>query len=514
MVPHLRGYAQHNIRLHRRVNVSRTIHLHSGIIILDPELETTASTITCSDGKVSAIDQNAPEGALLVDLHGQTMTPGFIDSHLHLMLGSSGAGDVDLSTCTDRNMFQEALHQGVKTIADDQWLIASGWSEQTLGESPTIDWIDCIQEVPVLCWRTDFHAAIVNSAALQLLDLPALENIVGGNACRYGIVKETALWEFVAPLVPSPNAEQVTSRLKQLARALHVDGITLVGAMEELQDVENYLFPLRDSLQVRMRLMIMDEPTVENINRCNHFANDPLVHVTGFKTFIDGTLGSRTAKMYAPYCDVDSSGVLVAHALQEDLDDWVQVVAKEGFAPVVHAIGDEAVGISLNALEHIPSDLIARIEHAQFIDPRDTNKLQGQWFGVQPLHKESDDAIAIQAVGKDRANRLHAWRAMLDAGSYLSFGSDWPIAPHSPIEAMAVAIRSGLTSKEALVATTTDAAKSLREPLAGKLQIGSFADATVLSCNPLQCDWDTQVPTVCMTIVAGVIQFQKEQAHA
>jgi predicted amidohydrolase YtcJ len=506
----VRGYVQDNIRLLLRVNVNRTTHLHSGIIILDPSAENYASSITFRDGVVSAIDDTAPPGAFLIDLHGQTLCPGFVDSHLHLILGSSGTGDVDLSQCKNRSTFEENLQHGLETIEKTQWLIASGWSEQTLGTLPTIDWVNCIQDVPVLCWCTDFHAAILNSAALKHLDLHSIENIVGGKECKRGIVKETALWEHVAPFIPTPSASKIESRLKVLSNSLHEDGITLVGAMEELKDVENFLFPLREELQIRMRLMLMDEPTADNFTRCIPFSNDPLITVTGFKTFIDGTLGSRTAKMYAPYSDVDSSGVLVGHALQGDIDDWVNAVVHGGFAPVMHAIGDEAVGVSLKSLQYVPRELIPRIEHAQFIDQRDSSSLQGQWFGVQPLHKPPDDEIALDAVGAKRASQLHNWRIMLDSGAKLSFGSDWPIAPHRPIEAMAVAIKSGLTPKEALVATTVDAAKSLREPLAGTLQISSFADATVLTCNPLECDWESQLPSVTMTIVGGVIQFQQE----
>jgi hypothetical protein len=103
---------------------------------------------------------------------------------------------------------------------------------------------------------------------------------------------------------------------------------------------------------------------------------------------------------------------------------------------------------------------------------------------------------------------------MLDGGARLSFGSDWPIAPHSPIKAMSAAILNGITPKEALVATTADAADSLREPLAGRLNIGCFADATLLDMNPLTCDWQKEMPAVIMTIVDGAIQFEQERTDA
>ena len=151
---------------------------------------------------------------------------------------------------------------------------------------------------------------------------------------------------------------------------------------------------------------------------------------------------------------------------------------------------------------------MSRIEHAQFISFEDMQLISGHWFGVQPLHKKDDDSIAPKAVGTTRSSTLHNWRGMLDAGAKLSFGSDWPIAPHTPINAIAAAIKHGLTPKEALVATTSDSADSLREPRAGRLVVGSFADATLLDCNPLTLDWQAKTPVVTMTIVQGTIQFQ------
>ena len=494
--------------------MSRTIHLHSGIIILDGINEKFATSITFKDGTVSAINQRVTDNAISIDLKGQTLVPGLIDSHLHLLLGSSGAGDVDLSTCTTRNTFEQQLLLGLDTLDADQWLIASGWSEQALGMTPQINWFDCIQDVPVLCWRTDFHAAILNQTAIDLLDLDAIQNIAGGQQCREGIIKETALWQHVCPVIPSSSSSQIERRLHDLAHALHTNGITLVGAMEELKDVEKFLFPMRHDLGLRMRIMSLDSPSPTTFQRCNVFKDDPFLAITGFKTFIDGTLGSRTAKMYQPYCDVQSSGLLVEHALDGTLDQWAYAVADAGYAPVMHAIGDQAVSLALSTLRTITTDVTPRIEHAQFISEEDLCFIDGQWFGVQPLHKKDDDQIAPQAVGQERASILHNWRCMLDGGARLSFGSDWPIAPHTPIKAMSAAILNGITPKEALVATTADAADSLREPLAGRLNIGCFADATLLDTNPLTCDWQKEIPAVIMTIVDGAIQFEQERTDA
>ena len=99
---------------------------------------------------------------------------------------------------------------------------------------------------------------------------------------------------------------------------------------------------------------------------------------------------------------------------------------------------------------------------------------------------------------------------MLDAGGLLSFGSDWPISPPDPLLAMQIAIMQGLTAQEALVATTSSAAKSLQTDQAGHLGIGAFADIAVLDQDPLKCDWKESTPSVTMTIVSGRVVYKKE----
>ena len=188
----------------------------------------------------------------------------------------------------------------------------------------------------------------------------------------------------------------------------------------------------------------------------------------------------------------------------------MHAVSSAGYAPVLHAIGDEAVGAALDVLEDVDPLLAPRIEHAQCIAERDLPALTGKFFGVQPAHQPADYQIGLKALGCERMSGLHNWRSMLDAGGVLSFGSDWPIAPPDPLLAMKIAILQGLTPKEALVASTLSAAKSLQTEQSGHLRIGAFADIAVLDQDPLKCDWKESIPSVTMTIVAGRVVYEKE----
>jgi hypothetical protein len=213
--------------------------------------------------------------------------------------------------------------------------------------------------------------------------------------------------------------------------------------------------------------------------------------------------------MYSDWCDAQGNGVWAGHAASGVLTNWIERVSEAGFAPVLHAIGDAAVGLALHELEGVDSNLVPRVEHAQCIAQQDLGLLHGRMFAVQPLHQPDDMKIAIQSLGENRIDELHNWRRMLEAGGILSFGSDWPIATPDPISAMAIAIGCGLTPSEALIASTTHAALSLRSEKAGNLGIGSYGDVVVLDQDPLKCDWKVDQPSVTMTILDGRIVYRR-----
>jgi predicted amidohydrolase YtcJ len=294
---------------------------------------------------------------------------------------------------------------------------------------------------------------------------------------------------------------------------MHARGITLIGTMETVEDMKQILSTLHREQIMRIRVMCLDDPTPDKIKFCTSM-NDEFLQVTGFKSFLDGSLGSRTAKMSEPWKDVEGDGVWAGVAASGVLNDWIATVTKSNFSPVVHAIGDQAVSLALDALADVSEELIPRIEHAQFIADRDIEKIRNKWFGIQPLHQPHDAVTASIAVNEQQASLLHNWRRMVDAGAKLSFGSDWPVAPPDPLSAMRVAIEQGLSRSEALAMSTSIAADSLRTPKAGRFEIGSYGDVVVLDRNPLECDWKKQSPSVIMTILGGKVLYGRDLRNA
>lgn len=445
----------------------------------------------------------------VVDLDGHVAVPGFIDSHLHLTYGASGLGDIDLSTATCKDDFITILAKASSQLSVNSWIAASGWSEQNLGEIPDKSWLDDFGDTPIICYSMDLHTAVINEPVIALLDMKRVSLMPGSEHIELGLVKEDALFEGISAILPEIDRQSKITRTRMAIRKMHEQGVTLVGTMETTDAVQHVLLFLAEEECMRFRVMCLDEPSSQAIEFCSSIDN-PYLQVSGFKSFLDGSLGSRTAKMYEPWHDGNGNGVWAGVAASNTFQDWLSCVTAAKFSPIVHAIGDQAVGLALDSMASISMDLLPRIEHAQFISKKDMNKVSGRCFGIQPLHQPHDAKMALKAVGSQRIGLLHDWRSMVDAGAALSFGSDWPVAPVDPIGAMQIAIRRGLSPQEVMKMSTSISADSLRSPQAGRLTVGSYGDVVVLDRHPFECDWKTSPPSVIMTIVAGVVVYQGE----
>ena len=484
--------------------MNRRIYIYNGQILIDPENSLFASSILITNGLVTSIDGTEPSEAQKIDLKGGFAMPGLVDSHIHLILASSGQGEVNFSGCRSKADFIN-LARNLYEHSSQSWLVGYGWSIDNLNELPNSSWIDFIVDKPVVFYSNDFHSALLNKALLSQLDLNEIQSMPGGEAIRNGIVKDDALFNCILPLIP----ELITSK-KILAtlngiQYLHSKGITSVGTMESLAELNEVLLPIQDKNLIRCRVMLLDEPTDSTLKLLNEFQNTDFLDVTGFKSFIDGSLGSRTAKMYRSWCDAEGAGEWAGHKSRGELDDWVKRVSSLNYSPIIHAIGDEGVGEALRVLRDNAQHLFGRIEHAQFIDQEDIDKISGQWFGVQPLHLIDDIPIAKTAVEESKASEMLNFRRMLDSGALLSFGSDWPVAPPNALEAIQIAVLNGLTVQEALMASTINGGKSLRSNNIGHLNIGAYGDVVLLDTSPFECNWNNDIPVVKMTIVGGKI---------
>ncbi|MBT8484356.1 MAG: amidohydrolase family protein, partial [Phycisphaerae bacterium] len=270
-----------------------------------------ARTVTTDGDRVVALDAARPAAAEVIDTGGYAL-PGFIDAHVHFIRGGLSLTQLDLASVRSRAEFEAAIADTHATLPDDAWLIARGWSQENWpGHAlPDRRWLAAAGARPTVCYRKDEHAALVNDAVLARCDLTT--PIKGGSIARdrdgepTGLMIEAAAWHRVNPLVPRPSRADLAHALDAAETYALDRGITTVGSMEYRKDVEAAYLPRRTHLRLRHRITLLDrswplDPDVLRFART--LPIDDRLAVIGAKSFLDGTLGLRTAAMLASYAD-------------------------------------------------------------------------------------------------------------------------------------------------------------------------------------------------------------------
>lgn len=505
------------------------------VLTMDPALDGAApapQSITIVRDRIAAVGSAAERGgALRVRLPGAVLLPGLIDSHVHLALGGESLLHLDLSGADSRPAFERRIAERHHALPRGRWLIASGWNEDGFKERtlPDRTWLAASGDRPTVCWRMDQHACVVNDAVLHQIGVDRLrQDPPGGRIGRdadgaaSGLLQESAAWQLVHPLTPSPDAPERRAAVRAAHRHLASLGLTSVGSMEYAKSVREIIASELAEFRLRMRVTLLDREWPIDCSVASSLPDHPMLAVIGMKTFVDGTLGSRTARMLQEYADDPGNrGLFLELASSGHLLEWTRLVREAGLSPSMHAIGDEAARVALDAIDR--SDVVGapavRVEHAQTLAAEDIPRFRGRFASMQPLHKAFDARTAGDRLGSNRMRRFFPFRSLLEAGARLAFGSDWPIVSPDPMLGMAAAItgraidgtivrpEENLTASEALRAYTSEAAACLGLRDAGVLRAGSLADCTIVDRDPLACDWSRARPIVLATLVGGRVMF-------
>jgi predicted amidohydrolase YtcJ len=264
-----------------------------------------------------------------------------------------------------------------------------------------------------------------------------------------------------------------------------------------------------------------------------HGHGDSWLRIGGLKGFVDGSLGSHTAAMLAPFTDApNDSGLLVN--TEKDLRDWTDAADKAGLQVIVHAIGDRAIRTQLDifarvARENAARDRRFRIEHAQHIAPADIARFRqlGVIPSMQPYHAIDDGRWADRVIGAERAKGTYAFKSLLDHGATLAFGSDWFVAPPTPLEGIYAATtrrtlddknpggwvpEQKITVEQALRAYTSGSAYAgFQEKDVGVLKAGMLADVVMIDRDLTRIAPETiRDARVVLTMVGGRIVFDRD----
>lgn len=410
-----------------------------------PEPEVRADAVLVEDGVIAAVGASDElrllnPNANVINAAGATLTPGLCDAHLHFVPWARARRQPDLSGAASRDEALERVRAGLAAVPGDLPLSGRGWNADAWRDAPDLASLDAVTgDRPVLLWRHDFHTYWVNSAALRAAGVTReTPDPEGGRFDRdasgalTGLVREHAVRAF-AKLEAQAGPEIEPALLDDAASALHALGITCVhdfqrGAMD---------FALMRSLAARRRLRVLqmvDEAQLEWLSLEGRASGDgdAWFRIGALKLFADGTLGSRTAAMLTPYDDVPGSGMTLIPP--DSLRAIVARAANKGFACAIHAIGDAAVRNALDSFDACGAartrKLPPRIEHVQLLDPADLPRFAklGVTASMQPQHCVSDISAARAAWG-ERVAHSYPWRALLDGGATLAFGSDAPVEP-------------------------------------------------------------------------------------
>jgi predicted amidohydrolase YtcJ len=495
-------------------------------------------------GSDAAIEQLAGPHTLLRDLNNAFVMPGFNDAHLHLGLASQNTINIDLTGSQSLDEMLRRIEAEAQHSPAGHWLSGGGW-DHTLWAQKTLPTRLDLDRVtaghPAIFLRVDGHIAIANSAALAAAGVTGKTVAPQGSAIDLdargeptGILRETAE-DLVGKLIPPPTQEERRRGLEVAIADAVSHGLTSV---QDFSDWPDFLVfeELEKENKLGLRIsewLPFDSPLEElKAHRAHHDANDLMLHTGMLKGFMDGSLGSRTAAMKAPFTD-DPANSGLARYDQAKLNALTVERAREGFQIGFHAIGDRAAAMALDAFAQpigAPGQTAAsghrdRIEHAQIVDPADIPRFArlGVIASMQPSHLLTDINWAMDRLGPQRAAYSYAWKAFLDSGVVLAFGTDYPVEPVTPFRGLYAAVtraneagtrtyfpENKLTRAQALYAYTQGSAYAeFEEKHKGKLVPGYEADYVILDRNLLTIPALEILKTkVIETVVGGKISYE------
>jgi predicted amidohydrolase YtcJ len=407
------------------------------------------------DGRVEAVggdaevDALAGPGTRVVDLRGRLVVPGFNDAHVHFLDGGFSLLSVDLRPARDEAEFARRLGEHARTLPAGRWIRNGNWDHEAWPSKrePTRALVDPVTpEHPVFVNRLDVHMALANSLALRLAgvtrdtpDVPGGTIVKDARGEPTGLLKDKAMG-LVSRVVPEPTREMnLVAARRALAEAARF-GVTSVQDCSSIDALPTYM-ELRDRGELTARVYAWrPESSLPALRQggVRPGLGDDRLRLGAVKIFSDGSMGSSTAAFFAPYADEPGNTGLLLHA-DGELSRLVEQADRDGFALAVHAIGDRANALVLDAFAAAaaangPRDRRFRIEHAQVVRERDLDRFRalGVVASIQPSHCADDLRWAERRIGRDRCGDAYRFRSFLDRGVAVALGTDWPVEPLDP----------------------------------------------------------------------------------
>ncbi|OGV39547.1 MAG: hypothetical protein A2X48_12995 [Lentisphaerae bacterium GWF2_49_21] len=526
-----------------------TIYYNADIITLDAELP-QAQAVAVADGKIMAVGDDHEIKALATsqtrmrNLAGKTLLPGFNDAHIHVLL--SGIRHLLSVDCSGPGIADvlEALRQRCQQTPKGEWVRGILFDDEKIVEKRmlTRKELDSVStNHPIFISHRGFHSHICNSPALAKVGFS--KNVApptGGkfdfdaNGELNGVIHETAV-EPIRAILPEPDEKQRLQATQEICRKLNSAGITSVqDGRTTAADLATYQQAEEQGILSLRVAAMMHYNTFENLKSVGIKAGfgNRMIRIMGVKICVDGAIAGRTAFLSKPYCNSADKGILAMS--QEELTQWVISIHRAGLRPCVHANGDAAIEMTLEAFEEALQEYPAknprlRIEHCTVINDRILKRLKKLGCVVTPfstyVYYHGDK---LPSYGTARVANMFAFRSFLDNDIPAAAASDYIAGPYEPLLGIQSCVtrtdihgniwgpEQRISIEEALrLYTQAGAYASFEENRKGTIKPGMFADFAILESNPQKVSSDTIKDIMVLeTILAGKTVFSRESDHA
>ncbi|GAA61314.1 hypothetical protein P20652_3191 [Pseudoalteromonas sp. BSi20652] len=507
------------------------------------------STLVIKDGKVVKVGgdalKNSYPDAKLIDANGNTLLPGLIDAHGHVIGLGDNLSQLDVRGAKSVNEVTSKL----KVFADNKqgWIIGRGWNQELWADTrfPTAKDLDkVVSDRPVVLSRVDSHAIWVNSKALELAGITAdTQAPDGGEIIKDEFGNPTGIFvdkaeSLIVQHMPAPSKQDISDSLDAAGKHLLSLGITSThdaGIDKTTWEVYKERGDL-GNLPLRIVAMLSGaSPDLDTMLKAGryHDKND-FMEIRSVKVYADGALGSRGAALIEEYADRAGHHGLMLET-QDKLEALFTQSFKSGFSANTHAIGDKANKVVLDAYQNVFKKtggilLRNRVEHAQIVTPDDIPRFKTLKIipSMQPVHATSDMHMAEQRLTEKQLSGAYAWQTFLQQGSVIAAGSDYPVELANPFDGLYSAItrmdhnklpENGwrasevLSREDALRAFTLGGAYAAHQEFKiGSLEQGKWADFILIDKDYFKVPVDEIYKTnVLQTWVAGTLRYKKEE---
>jgi predicted amidohydrolase YtcJ len=499
--------------------MSRRVILENGVIrTMDAALPTARALAIAGELVAGGVGthESALPGPERVDLGGRCVVPGFSDSHVHFPTWALARRQLSLEGARSLDEAVARVRDAVADVAAGRWLQGRGWRDGDWAAQPTRQALDEVSgATPVALEAHDGHSLWLNSVALAHAD-GDLE-VDGGVVERdergepTGVLREEAAWRFHDRFV-EVSEEEALDAMRAALRVANERGVTAVHDKDGGVGAPALWQRLLGEALLTVRVwQSLPAGQLEHLAALGLSSplGEGLLRIGYLKAFMDGTLGSRTARL------LNGGGVEITS--REELAEIVRRAAQSGWPVAVHAIGDQANRDALDAFAETRAEwarrgLRPRIEHAQLLAWEDVPRFAeiGVAASVQFSHAPSDRDLADRYWAEMTA-RAYAYRSLWEAGAVVANGSDAPIEDLDPLAGIRAGVlrdwhpEQRLSVEQALEATTvTPAWLAGEERRRGKLLPGFLADLVVLDRDPVTCPVEELAEVrVVATMLAG-----------